>query len=114
MTSNYNTNSNVRLLFSGGNTQTFDLTGAADVFNAGITINKSGGQVNLSSDLTMDVDGQTLTLTAAALNLNGHTVTVHYAGSPDTGTLTVNGTVTIAGTGKLLLPTPTTRAVPRA
>ena len=101
VTSNYNTSSTVPLLFSGGNTQAFDLTGATDVFNSNITINKSGGQVNLSSDLTMDVDGQTLTLTAATLNLNGHTVTVHYVGSPDTGTLTVNGTVTIAGTGTL-------------
>jgi uncharacterized protein (AIM24 family) len=99
---NYNSGNSVPLLFSGGNTQTFDLTGATDVFNAAITINKSAGQVNLSSDLTMDASGQTLTLTAATLNLNSHTVTVNCSTcDPVTGTLTVNGTVTIAGTGTL-------------
>ena len=72
---NYSTSNNAPLLFDGGNTQTFDLTGATNVFNAAITINKSGGQVNLSSDLTMAA-GYDLTLTAATLNLNGHTVTV--------------------------------------
>ena len=38
-------------------------------------MNKTGGQVNLNSDLTM-ATGYNLTLTAATMNLNGHTVTV--------------------------------------
>ena len=50
---NYHTSNNMPLLFDGGNTQTFDLTGATAAFNGSITINKSAGQVNLSSDLTM-------------------------------------------------------------
>ena len=72
---NYGSSNNTPLLFDGGNTQTFDLTGATAAFNGSITINKSGGQVNLNSDLTMSA-GNNLTLTAATLNLNGHTVTV--------------------------------------
>ena len=47
--------------------------------------------------------GYNLTLTAATLNLNGHTVTVDCPScGPETGTITVGGTVTIAGTGSLL------------
>ena len=101
MGANYGSGNNTPLLFDGGNTQTFDLTGATAAFNGSITINKSGGQVNLNSDLTM-ATGNNLTLTAATLNLNGHTVTVDCPScSPESGTLTVNGTVTIAGTGTL-------------
>ena len=42
VSSNYHASNNMPLLFDGGNTQTFNLTGATDVFNASITVNKSG------------------------------------------------------------------------
>ena len=103
VTGNYYAGANVPLLFSGGNAQTFDLSGATSQFDAAITVNKSGGQINLSSDLTMDA-GAPLTLTAGTLNLNGRTVTVDCSSptcDPEVGTITVGGTVTIAGTGTL-------------
>ena len=101
VTGSYGSGNNVPLLFSGGNTQTFNLTGGTGAFDANITVNKSGGQINLSSDLVLDA-GNNLTLTAGTLNLNGRTVTVDCSTcDPRSGTVSVGGTVTIAGTGTL-------------
>lgn len=45
---------NVAVRFIGPAAQTFDLTGAASLFEGDIVINKTGGQVTLLSDLIMD------------------------------------------------------------
>ncbi|MBI1907859.1 hypothetical protein HYS28_00365 [Candidatus Uhrbacteria bacterium] len=68
------------LLFSGSATQTLTMTGAA-VFNADITVNKSGGQVNLSGTLTMDAANQDLTIQEGTFDLNGSSLSVTGAGT---------------------------------
>ena len=103
VTSYYNITSNVPLLFSGGNTQTFDLTGATDVFNANITVNKSGGEVGLASDLVMDADSQNLTISAGTFDLSGRILTVSGTG----GGFTVQNGGNLQLQGGETLTTPT-------
>ncbi len=83
------------LVFSGLAVQSFDLTGATGNFNADITVNKSGGEVDLSSALVMDAGSQDLTITSGIFNLNGNNLTVN-GGS---GTLPVQngGTLKLQG-----------------
>jgi hypothetical protein len=101
----YDTSNQVPLLFSGGNIQSFNLTGATAVFNANITVNKSGGEVDLASDLVMDADNQGLTLTAGTFDLSGRNLTVSGSGGSFTvqsgGNLQLQGGETITGTPTL-------------
>ncbi|MFH1354515.1 MAG: hypothetical protein ABIH36_04535 [bacterium] len=69
------------LVFAGSATQTFDLTGAAALFNGDITVNKSGGQVNLASALTMDATNQDLTIEEGTFDIAGNNLTVSGTGS---------------------------------
>ncbi|MBM3883512.1 MAG: DUF2341 domain-containing protein, partial [Verrucomicrobia bacterium] len=92
---------NAILLFAGAAIQDFDLTGATSQYDGDIVVNKTGGQLNLLSNLTLDAGGQDLTLTGGTLNLNGRTLTVYYSYSPN-NYLQVNGPVTIAGAGTLI------------
>ncbi|MFA6027570.1 MAG: Calx-beta domain-containing protein [Patescibacteria group bacterium] len=64
------------LNFKGGNTQSFDLTGATGLYNADITVNKSGGAVNLASALVMDASNQDLTIQEGTFDLNNNALTV--------------------------------------
>ncbi len=85
----------ITLKFSGSATQYFDLTGATALFNGKIEIDKSGGSVILSSNLTMDASGQHLSLTSGTLNLNSFTLT------NSAGTTYCSGTFAVSGTGTL-------------
>ncbi|MBL7812771.1 MAG: choice-of-anchor D domain-containing protein [Bacteroidetes bacterium] len=57
-----------KLIFAGGNNQTFDLTGATNLFDANINVNKTGGAVTLNSVCTMDGAGQSLNLVSGNIN----------------------------------------------
>jgi hypothetical protein len=87
------------LIFSGGNTQSFDLTGATGVFNADISVNKSGGQVNLLSALVMDAASQDLLLIEGTFDINGNALTVNGSSgtliAQDGGNLQLHGDETI-------------------
>ncbi|MBU1126103.1 hypothetical protein KJ758_00665, partial [Patescibacteria group bacterium] len=91
-----------KLNFTGSNTQTFDLTGATDKYNGDIFTNKSGGQVNLSSDLTMDANNQDFIIEEGTFDLNSHHLSV-TAGATETlivetgGNLQLQGDETITG-----------------
>ncbi len=65
------------LRFAGSAVQTFDMTGATGLFDAPITVNKSGGSVKLLSALLMDASSQHLLITSGALDLNGKDLTVN-------------------------------------
>jgi hypothetical protein len=66
------------LTFSGAATQAFTFSeGANGTFNADITVNKSGGQVNLASALVMDAANQDLTLAEGTFDLAGNNLTVN-------------------------------------
>ena len=107
------------LVFGGSGTQTFDLTGATALFNGDIKVNKSGGQVNLASTLTMDAASQDLIIEEGTFDINNNTLAVSGAGSTfivqDGGNLQLQGgetvttptlqsgsTVTYDGTGSTL------------
>ena len=87
--------STVDLKLSGGNTQSFDLTGAEALWDGHITIDKSGGQVNLLSDLTIDEANKDFILTAGVFDLNGNDLTVNGTNSE----LTIAGAVTLQRQG---------------
>lgn len=112
-------------IFSGSGDQTIDVTGAEDRFNCDILIDKSGGEVILASDLTMNAAGQDLTITNGTLNISSNRLNLTGSGSDfittgtnvtlkmtlvDTNTMiTVSGNTTIAGNlyitlGDLFLP----------
>ncbi len=65
------------LNFGGTATQAFDLTGATGLYAGDITVNKSSGQVNLSSALVLDDTSQDLTLQEGKLSLGGQALTVN-------------------------------------
>jgi len=79
------------LLFTGSAVQTFTLAaGAEALFDADITVNKTGGSVNLSGTaLTMNTSGQDLIIQQGTFGLNGANLTVSGAG---TETIVVNNT----------------------
>ena len=83
----------VTLVFAGTANQNFDNSGATDVFNGILQINKSSGIVTLLSNLTMNGTSQNMTLTSGTLNLNSYTL------SNTTGICYCTGTFTISGTG---------------
>jgi len=100
VTSGFDGGSYASLTFSGGNTQTFTLTGAESLINKNVIINKSGGSVNLASTLTMDAGASNnLTVTAGTLYTNGQTLTMSGGGVltvSNGGTLKLNGNETIS------------------
>lgn len=65
------------LAFSGSAVQTFNLTGATGTFNGDITVNKTGGKVQLLSALVMDAASQDLALTRGTFDIYGNTLTVN-------------------------------------
>lgn len=65
------------LTFGGTATQAFDLTGATALYAGDINVNKSSGQVNLSSALVLDDASQDLTLQEGKLSLGGQALTVN-------------------------------------
>lgn len=69
------------LFFSGSATQAFDLDGATSLYDGDITINKSGGQVDLDSGLVLDATSQDLTIQEGKLSLAGHDLTVNGTSS---------------------------------
>lgn len=86
------------LWFSGGATQSFNLTGATGLYNGDIVVNKSGGQVNLTSDLVLDAASQDLTIQEGIFSLAGNNLTVNGTSGvtsvQDGGTLLVRGSET--------------------
>ncbi|MFT7183881.1 MAG: hypothetical protein ACI9QC_000206, partial [Oceanicoccus sp.] len=91
--------STIDLKLSGGNIQSFDLTGGEALWDGHITIDKSGGQVNLLSALTVDDSGKDFIMTNGVFNLNGYAITVNGTGSEFTvaggSTLKMQGGETI-------------------
>lgn len=65
------------MVFGGSAVTTFTLTGAEGLFNGDITVNKSGGAVELASTLTLDASGQDLVIEEGAFDLNGNDLTVN-------------------------------------
>ena len=69
------------------------------------TVNSASSVLTLDSDIDLSVSGQTLTVTAGAVNLAGHSLSVDSLNlnsnilTKNGGTLTVNGAV--SGTGAL-------------
>ena len=88
-----------KIKFSGGNDQTLSFSGSVDVFDGPVIINKSGGSVILGTDFTMNNSGQSITLTAGTLNLNGYTLSNTAANTVCDGTFTISGTGTLANYG---------------
>ena len=91
-----------KLIFSGSATQTFDLTGAAGVYNGDIAVNKAGGAVNLLTALTMDASGQDLVIEEGTFDVSGFTLSVTGAGTETIivetgGNLQLQGGETITG-----------------
>jgi ethanolamine utilization microcompartment shell protein EutS len=87
------------LTFGGSATQTFDLTGATGIFNGDITVNKSGGEVQLISALTLDAASQDLNIVEGTFNINGYNLTVNGSSGTlivqDGGTFKLQGGETI-------------------
>ena len=59
------------LVFAGAANQTINATGGETASTGDIEISKSGGTVSLLSDLTMVAVGQSMTVTAGTLDVNG-------------------------------------------
>ncbi|HAU40220.1 MAG: S-layer-like protein domain-containing protein [Candidatus Peregrinibacteria bacterium GW2011_GWF2_43_17] len=89
------------IVLTGDATQTFTL-GAVGVFNADITVNKTGGAVNLASELTMDAVNQDLTITAGTFDISGYT----FIESGGTFTVASGGNLQLQG-GETVTGTPT-------
>lgn len=86
------------LTFVGGSSQSFDLTGATDKFNADIVVAKSGDTVSLASNLILDAVGQDLTVTSGTFSANTRNLTVAGNVAVNGGTLTLSsGTIDLNG-----------------
>ncbi|MCC7299067.1 MAG: choice-of-anchor D domain-containing protein [Bacteroidia bacterium] len=59
---------NGKLLFVGGAAQTFDLTGATNLFNGSIVVDKSSNDVTLQSVCTLDASGQGIQFANGLIN----------------------------------------------
>ncbi len=73
-------NGTATLTFSGSNTQTFDLTGATALLDLDTKVNKSGGQVNLASTLTMNATNQDLIIEEGTFDIVANTLSVSGTG----------------------------------
>ncbi|MEK7540560.1 MAG: hypothetical protein AAB558_04915, partial [Patescibacteria group bacterium] len=90
------------LKFTGGATQTFTLTGAEALLDADITVNKSGGAVNLASALTMNANSQDLIIQEGTFDLSSYALSVTAAATETLivetgGNLQLQGGETITG-----------------
>lgn len=85
----------IDLQLTGASNQNFDMTGAEALWDGHVTMNKSGGQVNLLSDFTINASNKDLILTDGIFNLNGNDVTVNGLNSE----LTIAGGVTLQRQG---------------
>jgi hypothetical protein len=85
----------IDLQLTGGNVQTFDMTGAEALWDGHITINKSGGQVNLLSNITVNASNKDFILTAGVLDMNGNDLTVNGTSSE----FTISGSATLQRQG---------------
>ena len=92
---------NSPLTFSGSATQSFDLTGATGLYNSDISVNKSGGQVNLASALVMDAANQDLTIIEGKLYTGGNNLTVN--GTSGTFTVQDGGNFQLQGAETITL-----------
>ncbi|MBI4407912.1 MAG: cadherin-like domain-containing protein [Candidatus Kerfeldbacteria bacterium] len=81
--------------FSGSATQSFTLA-SAGLFNGDITVNKSGGAVNLASALTMDASSQDLTIQEGTFDLSGFALSV-TAGATETIIVETGGNLQLQG-----------------
>ncbi len=79
----WDTDTSTTLQFTSSNVQSFDLTGATGAFNADIVINKSGGSVQLASDLTMNQSDQDLTIVEGTFDLNGYDLDINDQANSD-------------------------------
>ncbi|MBI3616131.1 MAG: FecR domain-containing protein [Candidatus Omnitrophica bacterium] len=93
-------NGTATLAFTGSGTQRFDLTGAADLLDLDVSVNKPSGQVDLASGLVMDASGQDLTIVQGVLFLNGNDLSLNGAGS----IFSNNGTLRLQGAETVVLP----------
>lgn len=85
------------LVFAGSSIQTLAL-GTAGSFNGDITVNKSGGAVELASALTVDASSQDLLIVEGVLDTSGFTLTESGTGTfvvQDGGTLRLQGGETV-------------------
>ena len=94
-----NSGADIKLKFSGGSNQALSFSGSTDVFDGPVIIDKSGGELTLNSDFTMNQSSQSLTLTGGTLNLNGNTLSLTQANTTCDGTFTIAGTGTMANYG---------------
>ena len=78
--SNFINGNGTALLFSGTANQTFDLTGATNLFDAHITVNKSSGKVSLASALVLNFTNQNLTITSGTFDVAGYNLTAPGSG----------------------------------
>ncbi len=90
-----------KLVFAGGSNQNFSLA-SAGLFNADIAVNKSGGEVDLLSALTMDASGQDLIIQEGTFDLSGFALSVTSSGTETIiietgGNLQLQGGETITG-----------------
>ena len=86
-------------LFSGAAIQAFDLTGGEGILNTDITVNKSGGALNLDSALTLDATNQDLIIQEGTIDLSGFALTANGSSGTfiieDGGVLQLQGDETI-------------------
>ncbi|MBE7466924.1 MAG: hypothetical protein HS116_25925 [Planctomycetes bacterium] len=88
-----------RLVFAGAGNQIFDLTGASDLLNSPVVLEKPSGAVLLTSSFVANATGQTVTVTSGTLDVNGFDLTV-------TGALTVASGAALRLQGGEALSTP--------
>jgi hypothetical protein len=89
------------LLFTGGNTQSYTNTYGGTNLSGTWTVNKTGGQVNLLSDLTINDSGtQKLNVAAGTIYLNNYNLNVSTLTVGTAGDVQLNGneTMTIVST----------------
>ena len=98
---------NGQLIFNGEGDQHFDLSGATDLFNGPLLINKPSGMVNLNSACLLDAPGQSITfkkgiLVSSASNLLTIGDNVAAAGASDSSF--VDGLVSKIGNDAFVFP----------
>jgi len=71
---------NALLRFAGAGNQTFNGTGANNVYNGNVVVDKTAGKVDQLSNLTLDSTGQSLTIVEGTWDLNGFNLPTVNAG----------------------------------
>ncbi|MFH1022688.1 MAG: FN3 associated domain-containing protein, partial [Planctomycetota bacterium] len=81
---------------TGGANQTWTYNGGTNTFRYSPTVNKTGGEIALASNLSLNYSGQDLAVTAGTFNLAGYNLTVSDVLSVGTsGTLKLQGGETV-------------------